>query len=79
MTLIEWMVKHQISKREFAAQIQIDESTLFKYINRQRVPRLDIAIRIFEASEGKVSYREMLAPGVLKPRVYVKLDGEEFL
>lgn len=60
MTLFEYFSKYSIIKAEFARKLGIAESTLFKYINQERDPRLHIAIRIFTLTEGKVAYVDLL-------------------
>jgi len=61
MKLAEYIASNKnVTKRSLAKQIVVDESTLYKYIARERLPRLDIAIKIYEATGGAVTYREML-------------------
>lgn len=60
MTLYQFLSINQIEKAQFARDLGIAESTLFKYINQEREPRLVIAIRIVEYTKGKVTYRGLL-------------------
>lgn len=60
MTLYQYLAENQIEKAQFARDLGIAESSLFKYINQEREPRLVIAIKIVEMTEGKVTYRGLL-------------------
>lgn len=63
MTLHNYICKFSTGKGfnlELADTIGIAESTLYKYINKERVPRLDIAIKINAATGGLVDYSDML-------------------
>lgn len=60
MTLYEYLSKYPQQKIEFARKLRIAESTLYKYINQEREPRLPIAIRIHKLTGGLVGYAEML-------------------
>ena len=60
MNLKDYFKTHGVTKRYFAKKLKVDESTLYKYLNKTRMPRLDIAIMICEATGGAVTYREML-------------------
>lgn len=61
MTLAEFLSQCDVTKRELAVHLGIAESTLYKYISRDRTPQLVHAIKIHEATGGKVSYRDMLS------------------
>ena len=60
MTLYQFLSKNQIEKAQFARDLGIAESTLFKYINQEREPKLAIAIRIITLTKGKVTYEGLL-------------------
>ena len=60
MTLYQYLSQNQVEKAQFARDLGIAESSLFKYINQEREPKLSIAIKIVELTEGKVTYRGLL-------------------
>jgi len=60
MNLDIWVEASEISKRKLAEELNINESTLYKYLNRTRMPRLDIAIKIVELSDGVVTFEDMV-------------------
>ena len=60
MTLYQYLSKNQIEKAQFARDLGIAESTLYKYINQERNPQLPIAIKIYRITGGHVSYEDML-------------------
>lgn len=82
MSLLQWIIEYNISKRQLADDLEVNESTLYKYINRDRMPRLDIALKIERASNGKVCLLELLPPemkdDVLKVTKY-QVDPTRYL
>lgn len=63
MTLFDFISKFGTGKGynlELAHKLGIAESTLYKYINKERVPRLDIAMRISSITGGLVAFEDML-------------------
>jgi len=46
------------SKAEMARQVGISESSLYKYVNKQRTPELHIAIRIVKFTKGAVDFED---------------------
>ena len=60
MTLYEYLARNQVTKTQFAKDIDISQSALYKYINFERDPILEIAIKIHKASKGKIGYEDMV-------------------
>lgn len=60
MTLYQYLSKNQVEKAQFARDLGIAESSLFKYINQEREPKLSIAIKIVALSKGEVTYKGLL-------------------
>tara|TARA_R110000782_G_scaffold41860_1_gene95632 strand:- start:2678 stop:2908 length:231 start_codon:yes stop_codon:yes gene_type:complete len=60
MTLYEYLARTQTTKTQFAKDIDISQSALYKYINFERDPILEIAIKIHKASKGKIGYEDMV-------------------
>ena len=60
MTLYEYLNNYPQEKKAFAEKLRIAESTLFKYINGEREPKLCIAIRIHTLTDGKVGFIDMI-------------------
>lgn len=59
MMLFDYFNKYPQKKIDFAQELCIAESTLYKYINQEREPKLSIAIRIHRLTDGKVSYPDL--------------------
>lgn len=60
MKLCDFILKMRVNKRKMSRELRINESTLYKYINREREPKLDIAIRIVELTKGRVGFKDLL-------------------
>ncbi len=58
MTLDQWLEKKGLSAAEFAREMHVDRTTITRLVNFERWPRLDLAKRISEATNGKVSWDE---------------------
>lgn len=74
MTLYEYLARYQITKTEFARRVNISQSALYKYINFERDPILEIAVRIHQASKGKIGYENMVA-SLQEGEMIDELDG----
>lgn len=61
MTLQEWVEDRSMKPEALAVELDISQRTAYKLIKRIVSPRLETAIKIAEISEGRISYREMLA------------------
>ena len=61
MTIYEYLARAQMTKTDFARLVNISQSALYKYINFERDPILEIAIKIHKASKGKIGYEDMVA------------------
>ena len=59
MSLFDYFSKFPQKKIDFAQKLYIAESTLYKYINQEREPKLSIAIRIHALTDGRVSYPDL--------------------
>lgn len=60
-TIYEYLAMTQITKTQFARDCEISQSALYKYINFERDPTLEIAVRIHLKSKGKITYEGMIA------------------
>lgn len=72
MDLDEYFRRKFSSKAKLCRSVGIDSSSLFKYINKSRMPRLDIALKIVKASRGRIVI-ETLVPKAYLP---LKLDRQ---
>lgn len=61
MTLQEWIEDRKMRPEALAVELDISPRTVYELIKRNASPRLETAVKIAEISEGKISYREMLA------------------
>lgn len=59
MTLFEYFNKFSHKKIDFAQRLGVAESSLYKYINQEREPKLHIAIKIHTLTDGYVSYKDL--------------------
>lgn len=59
MRLSEYLQERGITKREFAKRAGINTQTLYNIL-WGREPRLTIACKIIRASEGKISFEELI-------------------
>lgn len=60
MLLSEWINSTTVTKREVAVALNINESTLYNYVNRERMPRLDLAAKIVLFTGGKVGIADLI-------------------
>ena len=60
MTLFDYLTNFPQKKIQFAEDLCIAESTLYKYIKKEREPKLSIAMRIHGLTNGQVGYNDML-------------------
>ena len=75
MTLIAWILTKKISKRDFAIDLGINESTVYNYISGRREPTLSVAIKIVHLTKKKVSFNELsLNPIMIKNKKNKKVD-----
>ncbi len=59
MRLSEYLQERGITKREFAKRAGINTQTLYNIL-WGREPRLTIACKIIKASEGKITFEELI-------------------
>jgi transcriptional regulator with XRE-family HTH domain len=60
MKLKEYLKSRDMTNKEFAELIDVSSNTISNYICCKRKPTLEIAMRIREATKGKVSYDDLL-------------------
>lgn len=63
MKLKTWMEKHKIDISAMAEKLGVDRSSVHKYIDGTRTPRLSIAAKIEKITKGKVTCSELLGVG----------------
>lgn len=59
MTLAKYLKKTGIAVPDFAKSIGVNKGTIYNYINGDRIPTLDIAMKIVEATNGQVAYEDL--------------------
>ena len=62
MELKLYLCINNLTNKEFARKIGINPNHLSNLIHKKWTPQLALAIRIHEATNSEVSYREMLKP-----------------
>jgi DNA-binding XRE family transcriptional regulator len=60
MKLKEWLDKQLGTKKEFAEKIGVSRYTLYKYLNGEATPRLEIALRIQKVTNGEVRVEDLI-------------------
>jgi len=60
MKLQNWLKEKGFSKAEFARKIGVSRHALYLYLKGKRQPRLDIALRIEEATNGEVTVKDLI-------------------
>lgn len=56
MTLEDWLSQNDISVPDFASMIGVKGArSVYRYINRERIPEKEIMARIVEATKGNVT------------------------
>ena len=58
MTLTEYLSDQSLKPTQFATSLGVEPSTIIRMVNGERRPSLDMALRIEEATEGKVTTRD---------------------
>lgn len=56
--LARYLERQKITLRQFSAQIGSDYGTIGRYIREERLPRIDAAIKIQDATGGYVKIRD---------------------
>lgn len=62
MLLKEYLEKYGISKTAFAKRIGKSRELVHMIVNKDHIPKADVAIKIEEITEGKVRREEVLFP-----------------
>lgn len=62
MELDEYLWRNKIKQWKFAEKIGIMPHSLSRIVQKKVTPKLYVAIKIVEASEGQVTYRDLLRP-----------------
>ena len=62
MDLDTYLWKNRISQKSFSDKINVLPSTLHHWIKMRITPSLKYAIKIVEASNNEVTYRDLLCP-----------------
>lgn len=60
MKLKTWLKRNNKSLREFARELNIDHTSLHKYITGDRTPRLNTALKIEKATKGNVTCSDLV-------------------
>jgi len=60
MQLKTYLKRNDITTRQFAESTGISAMSISRYARRLRVPTLEIASRIVDATQGKVTFRELM-------------------
>lgn len=62
MELDEYLWRNKIRQWKFAQKLGIMPHSLSRIVQKKVTPKLYVAVKIVEATEGQVSYRELLRP-----------------
>ena len=62
MDLDEYLWRNKMKQWKFAQKLGIMPHSLSRIVQRKVSPKLYVAIKIVEATEGQVTYRELLRP-----------------
>lgn len=60
MKLKKWMDLNSYSVKDLADELEVDRTSISKYINGTRTPRLELAVKIELFTEGEVMASELL-------------------
>ena len=60
MKLKQFLEENEMSVRKFADDVGVSPMAVSRYVREQRVPRLEIAMRIAKATAYKVSLEDMM-------------------
>jgi transcriptional regulator with XRE-family HTH domain len=61
MNLRPYLDENGISPAEFARRIRVELASVHRYLNGERIPRLDILERIVHATDGAVQANDFFA------------------
>jgi len=61
LKLEDYLKKKMIAVPDFAKTIGVNKGTIYNYINGDRIPTLDIAMKIVKETKGVVSYEDLSA------------------
>lgn len=59
MLLQDYLESRQFTYKEFAKMADVTPQTIYNYIHGRRKPTLEVALRIEEATKGKVSAKDL--------------------
>lgn len=62
MELDEYLWRNKIKQWKFAQKLGILPHSLSRIVQKKVTPKLYVAVKIVEATDGEVSYRELLRP-----------------
>jgi len=65
MRLEKWLEEQDISVRKFAKKINVSASTIHNLLHG-REPSLSTAMKVYRATQKKVTYEDMIDPELLK-------------
>ena len=60
MDLDEYLWRNKIKQKDFCEKVQIRPHTLSLLVKKKHTPKLYIAVNIHKATNGQVTYEEML-------------------
>ena len=66
MKIKEWLRSENVSAREFAKVLGIDQAHLSRIMNYKKSASLILSQRIYELSDGEIPHHEMLSDEDLK-------------
>jgi DNA-binding transcriptional regulator YdaS (Cro superfamily) len=64
MTMRDYLFKHDLPVKKFAADLGISASYLYQLLRKERKPSLELALKIERYTQGKVSVDELRKEGV---------------
>lgn len=62
MDLDEYLWRNRIKQWKFAQKLGIMPHSLSRIVQKKVSPKLYVAVKIVEATDGQVTYRELLRP-----------------
>ena len=66
MKLISWLIKNNITQKEFALLINVKPPTVSEYCNGKKIPRKEIMQRIYLVTKGQVAPNDFYDLGKCK-------------
>lgn len=62
MKIVDYLTRERVSRKTFAGRLGVHHSLVYRWIDGNSAPSLELAARIVEVTGGEVTIEDLLAP-----------------